>query len=374
MNDGKLYCWIWLPATHLLRSSSPDARRAREHTLHLHRRLKSAWAQRTRDAAADAALIAKPRAYGAGQWMRADEHGWDPKVRDIARTIAPDRRQRQCRRLNPKSSSRTHRDHQVALVAAELAALPTDTSHPETFSGAGDSLHVPQHQGHSPSARETPFRPSWIRTQAACRTLRERDLLLDELARGWRRPDRISYPLSHDARRRAAATPVASRPLAAGEPPRRAVATSSRPRRRLRQTTGAHPVGVVADVEVNKASGQIRVTRFTSARLARSSTDGLRNQIEGNVIQTVSRTLIEISVRSLDRDQPRLGKLSDPHFPRRSRRRSSSSTVEGETWAPASNRGGRTSGDLQRGLRRYRTTPALGAVRAAESARGAEAA
>ena len=54
-------------------------------------------------------------------------------------------------------------------------------------------------------------------------------------------------------------------------------------------------IGVVAEVEVKRSTGEIRVTRFYVAHDCGQiiNPDGLRNQIEGNVIQTVSRTLIE---------------------------------------------------------------------------------
>jgi CO/xanthine dehydrogenase Mo-binding subunit len=54
-------------------------------------------------------------------------------------------------------------------------------------------------------------------------------------------------------------------------------------------------VGVVAEVEVNRATGVIRVPRFYVVHDCGQiiNPDGLRNQIEGNIIQTVSRTLIE---------------------------------------------------------------------------------
>ncbi|HLQ02083.1 MAG TPA: molybdopterin cofactor-binding domain-containing protein, partial [Burkholderiales bacterium] len=54
-------------------------------------------------------------------------------------------------------------------------------------------------------------------------------------------------------------------------------------------------VGAVADVEVNRRTGKIRVTKFTVAHDCGQiiNPDGLKNQIEGNVVQTVSRTLIE---------------------------------------------------------------------------------
>jgi CO/xanthine dehydrogenase Mo-binding subunit len=54
-------------------------------------------------------------------------------------------------------------------------------------------------------------------------------------------------------------------------------------------------IAVVAEVEVTKSTGGIRVTKFYVAHDCGQiiNPDGLRNQLEGNVIQTVSRTLIE---------------------------------------------------------------------------------
>ena len=54
-------------------------------------------------------------------------------------------------------------------------------------------------------------------------------------------------------------------------------------------------VGLVVDVAVNRETGEIRVERCHVAHDCGQiiNPDGLRNQIEGNMIQTVSRTLIE---------------------------------------------------------------------------------
>jgi nicotinate dehydrogenase subunit B len=54
-------------------------------------------------------------------------------------------------------------------------------------------------------------------------------------------------------------------------------------------------IAVVAEVEVTKSAGTIRVTKFYVAHDCGQiiNPDGLKNQLEGNVIQTVSRTLIE---------------------------------------------------------------------------------
>jgi CO/xanthine dehydrogenase Mo-binding subunit len=54
-------------------------------------------------------------------------------------------------------------------------------------------------------------------------------------------------------------------------------------------------IGAVAEVEVNRGTGEIRVPRFFVVHDCGQviNPDGLRNQIEGNVVQTVSRTLKE---------------------------------------------------------------------------------
>jgi CO/xanthine dehydrogenase Mo-binding subunit len=80
-------------------------------------------------------------------------------------------------------------------------------------------------------------------------------------------------------------------------------------------------VGVVADVEVNRKTGKVRVSRFFVAHDCGQiiNPDGLRNQIEGNVVQTVSRTLLEAlqfnrsTVTSLDWSTYPI--LAHPHVP-----------------------------------------------------------
>jgi len=54
-------------------------------------------------------------------------------------------------------------------------------------------------------------------------------------------------------------------------------------------------VTAVAEVEVDKSTGQVAVKRFVLSHDCGLiiNPDGLKNQIEGNIVQTVSRTLIE---------------------------------------------------------------------------------
>jgi len=67
-------------------------------------------------------------------------------------------------------------------------------------------------------------------------------------------------------------------------------------------------VAVVAEVEVDESSGRVVVRRITVAHDCGLivNPDGLKNQIEGNIIQGVSRTLLEevrfdgAGIKSLD--------------------------------------------------------------------------
>jgi CO/xanthine dehydrogenase Mo-binding subunit len=54
-------------------------------------------------------------------------------------------------------------------------------------------------------------------------------------------------------------------------------------------------VAAVAEVEVDKTTGKVKVNRITVAHDCGliANPDGLKNQIEGNVVQGVSRTLLE---------------------------------------------------------------------------------
>ena len=60
--------------------------------------------------------------------------------------------------------------------------------------------------------------------------------------------------------------------------------------------SGAY-VGAVAETEVNRATGRVRLTRvFLTHDCGQAvNPDGLRNQLEGNVVQTASRTLEELT-------------------------------------------------------------------------------
>jgi CO/xanthine dehydrogenase Mo-binding subunit len=72
-------------------------------------------------------------------------------------------------------------------------------------------------------------------------------------------------------------------------------------------------VGAVADVEVNRKTGTVRVERVYMAHDCGQiiNPDGVKNQLEGGVVQTVSRTLIE----DLKFDRSRVTSLDWKSYP-----------------------------------------------------------
>ena len=94
----------------------------------------------------------------------------------------------------------------------------------------------------------------------------------------------------------------------------------------LRYNNAITYVAAVAEVEVNKDTGEIRVTRVCASHDCGEmvNPDGVANQVEGGVLQTVSRTLMEsVRLGPQQGNERRLGDLPD-HAPHPGARRSRS--------------------------------------------------
>ncbi|MGE4482241.1 molybdopterin cofactor-binding domain-containing protein [Acidocella sp.] len=150
-------------------------------------------------------------------------------------------------------------------------------------------------------------RASWFRGVSAMPNSFAHDCFIDELAAAARE-DPIAYRLKHlpDERAKDLLTAVAER---AGWRPRPGPAKADAQARILRGRGAAYAQYVhgtfpgvpaawsawIADVEVDRATGQVAVTRVVvgqdSGMMVNPS--GVRHQIEGNVIQSVSRALKE---------------------------------------------------------------------------------
>jgi CO/xanthine dehydrogenase Mo-binding subunit len=255
------------------------------------------------DAAADAALLSKETGLPVRvQWMRQDEHGWDPKGPPTfydyraaidgagnvlgwqAEAYLPDR---------PKEFA-------VTLLAAELAGLPRDESHPgNIFNSLAIPYTFPNIRATVHWLAETPFRPSWIRTPGRMQNTYANESFIDEVAVAVG-ADPFEFRLKNLNDPRGAELLRKLMQLSQWQPQTARTAqsgdvVSGRGVAYTKYELVRTYVGVVADVDVDRRTGKIRVKKFHVAHDCGQviNPDGLRNQIEGNVVQTVSRTLLE---------------------------------------------------------------------------------
>jgi nicotinate dehydrogenase subunit B len=260
------------------------------------------------DAAADAALLSK--AVGKPvrvQWSRADEHGWDPKgpptlidlgaAIDAAGNVTAWESDFFIPQAGPGGLD-------VPLTAATLAGLPQQ---PVPFPG---NIHqdsaIPYKFANVKTVcrrlETTPFRPSWIRTPGRMQNTYANESFIDELAAavGMDPLDfRLKYLDPADKRgievlqRLAQLSNWQKRPS-----PQRSASgnvVKGRGMSYVKYELVRTYVGVVTEVEVDRSTGEIRVPKFYVAHDCGQiiNPDGLKNQLEGCVVQTVSRTLIE---------------------------------------------------------------------------------
>ena len=259
------------------------------------------------DAAADAALLAREVGRPVRvQWMREDEHGWDPKGPptlvdlqgglDAAGNVVA----WQSEFWVPKLSAVTDG---VPLVAATLAGLPRkDATNPgNIFQNSAPSYTFPNAHALVHRLETTPFRASWIRTPGRMQNTYANEAFLDELAAAAG-VDPIEFRLRHmkDARGIEVLKAAGARAKWDTRPsPKKAGATASLAKGRgvsyVKYENVRTYVAAVAEVEADRRSGAVRVTRVVVAHDCGLviNPDGVRAQIEGNVIQTVSRTLKE---------------------------------------------------------------------------------
>ncbi len=305
--DGGLVCWSASQSTHLLRKQL-----ASSFTLPLEK-VRVIYVDGSgcygrnghEDATGDAALLA--RAVGRPvrvQWMRADEHGWDPKGPPTLIDLQAG--------LDASGAVIAWRSElwipqgtgiDVPLVGVGLAGLkqpptigPGNVQNNAAIQYGFANTHVVAHR-----LVDTPLRPSWIRTPGRMQNTYANESFVDELAAAVK-ADPIEFRLRYlsDARgieviKAAAArakwqTRASPKPASAG-----GGGATGRGFSYVKYELNRTYVAAVADVEVDRASGAIQVARFVIAHDCGLivNPDGLRNQIEGNVIQTVSRTLKE---------------------------------------------------------------------------------
>ncbi|HZI84115.1 MAG TPA: molybdopterin cofactor-binding domain-containing protein [Casimicrobiaceae bacterium] len=321
--DGKLTVWSASQATHLLRKQvSNMLGMPPENVRCIYVEGSGCYGRNGHeDAAADAALLARETGLPVRvQWMREDEHGWDPKgpptlfdyraaVGDKgmvhaweSQVFIPDR---------PK-------DIAVTLLPAELAMLPREDAHPGNIH---QSLAIPYTFPNVKATAhwlaETPFRPSWIRTPGRMQNTFANESFVDELAAAAG-VDPLEFRLRHlnDPRGVELLQRLAK---LSGWSPRGPAGRQSgdvmkgRGLSYVKYELVRTYVGVVADVEVERKTGKATVKKFYVVHDCGQiiNPDGLKNQIEGNVVQTTSRTLLE----DLQFDRSRVTSLDWKTYP-----------------------------------------------------------
>jgi nicotinate dehydrogenase subunit B len=309
LKDGKLICWSASQATHNLRKQLAQMLSLSvENVRCIYVEGSGCYGRNGHeDAAGDAALLAK--AVGRPvrvQWSRSDEHGWDPKgpptlidlragIDDSGNVAAWE-----SEIFFPQTVGAPPR---VPLVPAMLSGLPAEphigtgplfqnSAIPYKFTNIKTVCH---------RLETTPLRASWMRTPGRIQNTFANECFVDELAAAAG-ADPLEFRLKH-------LDPSDTRAIELIERLAKLAKWEKRPSPQkvngdvvrgrgvsyIRYDLARTYVGAVAEVEVDRTTGAIHVERFFLAHDCGQviNPDGVRNQIEGNVIQAVSRTLYE---------------------------------------------------------------------------------
>lgn len=259
------------------------------------------------DAAADAALMSKALGKPVRvQWSRQDEHGFDPKGPPQSLTLEA--------ALGPDNTITAWRTEMwlprataslptVPLLAPQTAGMPqpkgistgliTQNGDPP-YQVANVAVGVHWHDS-------APLRPANIRAPGKIANIFAVECMTDELAaRAGIDPLAFRLQRLNDAR----GAEVLKRSATLFGWQARAGSTGAANRQRIQRGRGiaySHYkhnetyVAMAMEVEVNRDSGEIRVLRVACAHDCGLiiNPDGLRAQIEGSILQTISRSLYE---------------------------------------------------------------------------------
>lgn len=313
INDGRLTCWSASQGTQTLRRQLAAMMGVPLDNVHcLYIEGSGCYGRNGHeDAAGDAALLS--RAVGGRpvrvQWMRADEHGWDPKgpptLVDLRAGV-----DNKGTIIAWESEFFVPEDGlgPVPLVAATLAGMPaTPITEPYRYSKlnylTGNSeipYSFPNIKTVAHLLTEAPFRWSWIRSPGRMQNAFANECFVDELA-AFVGADPLDFRLNHLSDPRGTALLRRLATLAQWEKrssPRKPPQTDAVVGRGIsyaKDWPSPTYVGAVAEIQVDRRTGEIRVQRFFVAHDCGLviNPDGVMNQIEGNIIQTISRTLKE---------------------------------------------------------------------------------
>ncbi|MBX9827668.1 MAG: molybdopterin-dependent oxidoreductase [Xanthobacteraceae bacterium] len=310
--DGKLSVWTHSQGVFPLRAELVKALKMQPQDIRcIHVEGSGCYGQTgADDVALDAALLARavPGRSVRLQWMRDDEFAWEPygaaMSMNVRASLDADNKiadwhyelWSNTHSMRPESTRGTN------VLAAWYMAEPQMHGPPQGIpqpAGGGDRNAIPLYD--FPNQKivhhfipQMPIRVSALRTLGAYANVFALESFMDEMA-ALAKADPVAFRLAHmkDPRARAVIEKVAAMAnWKAGE-----AGSLSRGRGIgfSKYKNLACYVACIADVEVDRATGKVRVSHVWSAVDSGLviNPDGLKNQIEGGIVQTASWTLYE---------------------------------------------------------------------------------
>ncbi len=255
------------------------------------------------DATFEAALISRELGKPVRvQWMREDDHGWDPKgppqLLDLRAALsAKDVVGWETVAMVPQNNPAPTGMPLIAAVAAGLV----------DGSGMGSGLTslntdppylIPHVRSDIKWLTTTPLRASTIRAPGKIANVFAVESFTDEIASALG-ADPLEFRLSRLKDPRAIEVITKVGQMMEWKPRGRQTANGEALRGRglayMRYKQTENYVAMAMEVEVARSSGKVRVTRVVCAHDCGQmiNPDAVRAQIEGSIIQTISRTLLE---------------------------------------------------------------------------------
>ena len=260
------------------------------------------------DVAEDAAVMS--RAVGRPvrvQWMREDEHAWDPKgpaqlqtiragVDAQGNIIAWD--------FNDRSQPWSESEDNPLLASSQLGMKPTG---PGFLNGAGGGGQIYTFENQKVVTSDIPWvqqgqwplRTSNLRAPGDLARVFASESTIDEIAADHH-VDPVQFRMRYLTSEKRISEILAATVRRAGWVERPAPALASNGDKATGRGVAAANrantmTAAVAEIEVDKKTGEVSVKKITLGHDCGLivNPDGLKNQIEGNVLQAVSRALLE---------------------------------------------------------------------------------
>jgi len=262
----------------------------------------------TDDGAEDAALLS--RAVGAPvrvQWSREDEHGWEPKgpaQLDEAKAAVDGDGKLLAWDFADFSQPWTASGTTPLLASLQVGLKPDNPGGSNGTQGAGEIYAVANqsilcHHINWHFPEPIPLRTSNLRAPGDIARCFASECFIDEIAADLK-ADPVEFRMNHLASNRRAAECLKAAADKAGwqkRPSPAPAATGNVAKGRgIAVTQRANTyIATVAEVEVNKTTGEVKVKKIVCAHDCglMINPDGVKNQVEGNLIQGVSRALYE---------------------------------------------------------------------------------